>query len=201
LSQLTEEKDDPVHELIRMAKQRDRLLNHEEGDEILPAEAQSPEELEGLLSTLEGNGIDLDEDVAPARAARGAAEPIESPETAPAPKDEFPPDEVELDLSPGAAEKTEDPVRLYLREMGSVPLLKREGEVAIAKRIEHGQRLVAHRDSRAPQDRRGAAPSRPVHQGNCPLRPGGTDRGQHRKKDSSHPPNPGRAGSALREQS
>ena len=48
-------------------------------------------------------------------------------------------DEVELDLTPGLLEKTTDPVRIYLREMGSVPLLTREGEVALAKRIERGQ--------------------------------------------------------------
>src|SRR3990170_1112511 len=47
--------------------------------------------------------------------------------------------EVELDLTPGAIEKTNDPVRMYLREMGTVPLLTREGEVEIAKRIERGK--------------------------------------------------------------
>ena len=45
----------------------------------------------------------------------------------------------ELDLTPGTLEKTNDPVRMYLREMGTVPLLTREGEVTIAKRIERGQ--------------------------------------------------------------
>src|SRR5437773_578255 len=48
-------------------------------------------------------------------------------------------EDVELDLTPGALEKTNDPVRMYLREMGTVPLLTREGEVEIAKRIERGQ--------------------------------------------------------------
>ncbi len=51
-------------------------------------------------------------------------------------------DDVELDLTPGALEKTNDPVRMYLREMGTVPLLTREGEVEIAKRIERGQNRV-----------------------------------------------------------
>jgi RNA polymerase primary sigma factor len=45
-------------------------------------------------------------------------------------------DAVELDLTLGTSEKTDDPVRIYLREMGAVPLLNREGEVDIAKRIE-----------------------------------------------------------------
>jgi len=59
-------------------------------------------------------------------------------------------EDAELDLTPGAMGKREDPVRLYLREMGSVPLLTREGEVAIAKRIERGQRLVFKTISRSP---------------------------------------------------
>ncbi len=45
----------------------------------------------------------------------------------------------ELDLTPGTLDKTNDPVRMYLREMGTVPLLTREGEVEIAKRIERGK--------------------------------------------------------------
>src|SRR5262249_10561097 len=49
---------------------------------------------------------------------------------------------VEPDLTPGALEKANDPVRMYLREMGTVPLLTREGEVEIAKRIERGQLTV-----------------------------------------------------------
>jgi RNA polymerase primary sigma factor len=57
---------------------------------------------------------------------------------------------VELDLSPGTLEKTNDPVRMYLREMGTVPLLTREGEVEIAKRIERGQLRVLKALSRSP---------------------------------------------------
>jgi len=59
-------------------------------------------------------------------------------------------EEVELDLTPGALEKTNDPVRMYLREMGTVPLLTREGEVEIAKRIERGQLKVLKALSRSP---------------------------------------------------
>ena len=57
---------------------------------------------------------------------------------------------MELDLSPGALEKTNDPVSMYLREMGTVPLLTREGEVEIAKRIERGQLRVLKALSRSP---------------------------------------------------
>src|SRR6266446_4609068 len=59
-------------------------------------------------------------------------------------------EEVELDLSPGTLGKTNDPVRMYLCEMGTVPLLTRVGEVAIAKRIERGQMLVLKTISRSP---------------------------------------------------
>jgi RNA polymerase primary sigma factor len=59
-------------------------------------------------------------------------------------------EDVELDLTPGALDKTNDPVRMYLREMGTVPLLTREGEVEIAKRIERGQLEVLKTLSRSP---------------------------------------------------
>src|SRR5439155_21133620 len=59
-------------------------------------------------------------------------------------------EDVELDLTPGALEKTNDPVRMYLREMGTVPLLTREGEVEMAKRIERGQLRVLKAISRSP---------------------------------------------------
>ena len=59
-------------------------------------------------------------------------------------------EDVELDLTPGTLEKTNDPVRMYLREMGTVPLLTREGEVEIAKRIERGQMRVLKAISRSP---------------------------------------------------
>ncbi len=58
--------------------------------------------------------------------------------------------EPELDLTPGALDKTYDPVRMYLREMGTVPLLTREGEVAIAKRIERGKLAIIKSISRTP---------------------------------------------------
>ena len=51
-------------------------------------------------------------------------------------------EEPEIDLSPGPVEGSIDPVRTYLRDMGKVPLLKREGEVRVAQRIERGQMLV-----------------------------------------------------------
>ena len=61
-----------------------------------------------------------------------------------------PGEDLGIDLAPGAVEQTDDPVRIYLREMGVVPLLTREGEVDIAKRIERGQRRVLKALSRSP---------------------------------------------------
>ena len=142
-----EEKYDQVRQLINMGKERGYLL-YDEVNDILPAEVHSSEEIDDLLSTLERYGIDIYEDVSSAKAARAAAEAPETGE--PEPKEEGPAEEADLDLTPGALEKTNDPVRMYLREMGTVPLLTREGEVAIAKRIERGQLVVLKTITRSP---------------------------------------------------
>jgi len=142
-----EEKYDQVRQLINMGKERGYLL-YDEVNDILPAEVHSSEEIDDLLSTFERYGIDIYEDVSTAKAACEAAE---APETGEAePKEEGPAEEADLDLTPGALEKTNDPVRMYLREMGTVPLLTREGEVAIAKRIERGQLVVLKTITRSP---------------------------------------------------
>jgi len=142
-----EEKYDQVRQLINMGKERGYLL-YDEVNDILPAEVHSSEEIDDLLSTFERYGIDIYEDAATAKAARAAAEAAETVEAEP--KEGVATEEVELDLTPGTLEKTNDPVRMYLREMGTVPLLTREGEVAIAKRIERGQLLVLKTISRSP---------------------------------------------------
>jgi RNA polymerase primary sigma factor len=145
-----EEKYDQVRQLINMGKERGYLL-YDEVNDILPAEVHSSEEIDDLLSTFERYGIDIYEDVAAAKAARAALEATEPAEVEV--KEEAGgggSDEVELDLTPGLLEKTNDPVRMYLREMGTVPLLTREGEVAIAKRIERGQLLVLKTTTRSP---------------------------------------------------
>jgi RNA polymerase primary sigma factor len=142
-----EEKYDQVRRLINMGKERGYLL-YDEVNDMLPAEVHSLEEIEDLLSTFECCGIYVYEDVSRAKAARAAAESAEICDTKP--KEEVITEEVELDLTPGTMEKTNDPVRIYLREMGTVPLLTHEGEVAIAKRIERGQMLVLKTISRSP---------------------------------------------------
>jgi RNA polymerase primary sigma factor len=146
-----EEKYDQVRQLITMGKERGYLL-YDEVNDILPAEVHSSEEIDDLLSTFERYGIDVYEDLATAKAALAAADG----DGADPPKDDSPAassssdEDGGLDLTPGTLEKTNDPVRMYLREMGTVPLLTREGEVAIAKRIERGQLLVLKTITRAP---------------------------------------------------
>ncbi|MGC1596519.1 MAG: RNA polymerase sigma factor RpoD, partial [Candidatus Acidiferrales bacterium] len=131
-----------------MGKERGYLLCDEVND-ILPPEVHSSEEIDDLLSTFERYGIDVYEDLASAKAALAAADATDSAE--PLKESEaVASEDGELDLTPGSLEKTNDPVRMYLREMGTVPLLTREGEVAIAKRIERGQLLVLKTITRAP---------------------------------------------------
>ena len=145
MSQVIEDKHDHVRQLVALGKERGYLLFDEVND-ILPPGVHSPEEIDNLLSTLETYRIEIYEDVSAAKAALDAAEPLEPKVN----EEDALTGEVELDLTPGLLEKTTDPVRLYLREMGAVPLLTREGEVALAKRIERGQFLVLKTITRSP---------------------------------------------------
>src|SRR5271163_2645569 len=129
-----------------MGKERGDLL-YDEVNDILPAEVHSSEEIDDLLSTFERYGIDVYEDLSSAKAALAASDSGDAIEVK---ESDTSAEDGELDLTPGTLEKTNDPVRMYLREMGTVPLLTREGEVAIAKRIERGQLLVLKTITRAP---------------------------------------------------
>src|SRR3954462_10622024 len=129
-----------IKKLIDAGKEKGYLTYNEVND-LIPHELHSPEDLDDLLTTIGTQGIDLLEGSklpSSALEKRFDAEIGEEGE------------EVELDLTPGALEKTNDPVRMYLREMGTVPLLTREGEVEIAKRIERGQNRVLKALSRSP---------------------------------------------------
>ncbi len=143
-----EEKYDQVRQLIAMGKERGYLL-YDEVNDILPPEVHSSEEIDDLLSTFERYGIDVYEDLSSAKAALAAADSTDAIDVKDEPVSTASEDS-DLDLTPGTLEKTNDPVRMYLREMGTVPLLTREGEVAIAKRIERGQLLVLKTITRAP---------------------------------------------------
>ena len=144
-----EERYDQVRQLIHIGKERGYLL-YDEVNDILPAEVHSSEEIDDLLSTFERYGIDIYEDASAAKVARAALEIAGPAERDAKEEPATGGEEPELDLTPGLLEKTNDPVRMYLREMGTVSLLTREGEVAIAKRIERGQLLVLKAITRSP---------------------------------------------------
>src|SRR3982750_112680 len=119
-----------------------KYLTFDDLNRELPDNVVSPDDIEDVLQKLEGSNIpvaDSDERLLEQVAA-----------IVPDDEEEGTDEDVELDLSAGSLEKTNDPVRLYLREMGVVPLLTREGEVAIAKRIERGQLKTQKAISRSP---------------------------------------------------
>ena len=144
-----EEKYDAVRQLIAIGKERGYLL-YDEVNDSLPAEVHSSEEIDDLLTTFERNGIEIYEDQASAKAARAVEVSSDSGDHEIVVKEDIHEGESDLDLTPGSLEKTNDPVRMYLREMGTVPLLTREGEVTIAKRIERGQLVVMRAITRSP---------------------------------------------------
>ena len=138
-----DEKFDQVNKLISLGKEKGYLL-YDEVNDLLPSDVHSAEDLSDLLSMFDNEGIEVVD------SPRGKpAESIALDKTDDLKSDEAGED-VELDLTPGALDKTNDPVRMYLREMGTVPLLTREGEVEIAKRIERGQMKVFKALSRSP---------------------------------------------------
>jgi len=146
LTRPVEDEFDHVQQLILLGKERGYLL-YDEVNDSLPAEVNSSAEIDDLLSILERQGIQIYEDLATANAALPAANAAEGSD--PDARGELAAD-AGLDLSSGVDPKSQDPVRLYLREMGSVPLLTREGEVEIAKRMEQGQLVVMKVITRSP---------------------------------------------------
>jgi RNA polymerase primary sigma factor len=145
---VTQEKNDQLRGLITTGKERGYLLT-DEVNGVLAAEDHSAEDLDNLFASLEHDGIEIYEDVLAAKAAHTALEIAETAEIEPVQEPSLG-EETEADRKPGLLDKTSDPVRTYLREMGVVPLLTREREVSIAKRMERGQLLVLKTISRSP---------------------------------------------------
>ena len=123
-----------IDSLIEVGKEKG-YLTYGDVNDMLPEEIGSADDLDDLITTIGTQGIDLLDGP-----KFGSDKDFELEEG----------EDVELDLTPGTLEKTNDPVRMYLREMGTVPLLTREGEVEIAKRIERGQMRVLKAISRSP---------------------------------------------------
>ncbi len=133
-----EDKYDGVKELIILGKEKGYLL-YDEVNDALPDDIQSSEDLDQIFYLFGDAGIDIIDsehhlDVVQDKLRR---------------KNESG-DGADNEAAPETLEKTNDPVRMYLREMGTVPLLTREGEVEIAKRIEKGQKVVLKAISRSP---------------------------------------------------
>ncbi len=127
-----EEKYDEIRQLIILGKEKGYLL-YDEVNDMLPAELTSSEELDDLFAALGNAGIEVVDSEQKYREEKLLDRRSE---------------DVELDLAPITIDKTNDPVRMYLREMGTVPLLTREGEVAIAKRIERSKLSIIKTISR-----------------------------------------------------
>src|SRR5438309_3435002 len=137
-SPLLDLSDAAVKKMIKQAKKRG-FVTFDQLNEVLPSDQTSPEQIEDIMSMLSDMGINVTE-----------ADDSEGEED----KDEGGEDETDNELvevtqkavtevkksEPG--ERTDDPVRMYLREMGTVELLSREGEIAIAKRIEAGREAM-----------------------------------------------------------
>src|SRR5689334_23500519 len=137
-SPLLDLSDAAVKKMIKQAKKRG-FVTFDQLNEVLPSDQTSPEQIEDIMSMLSDMGINVTE-------ADDSGDDDE--------KDEGGDDETDNELvevtqkavtevkksEPG--ERTDDPVRMYLREMGTVELLSREGEIAIAKRIEAGREAM-----------------------------------------------------------
>src|SRR5204862_5525492 len=136
-SPLLDLSDAAVKKMIKQAKKRG-FVTFDQLNEVLPSDTTSPEQIEDIMSMLSDMGINVSE-----------AEEADADEEKEEADDDTDNELVEVTQKavtevkksePG--ERTDDPVRMYLREMGTVELLSREGEIAIAKRIEAGREAM-----------------------------------------------------------
>ena len=138
-----------VKKLISMGKEKG-FLTYDELNSTLPAEVVSSEQFGSIMTMFGEMDIEIvdapeGERIRKARDTEEASEEAEEAEVEAGASagEESEKEEKEIDLTPGALSRTDDPVRLYLKEMGSVALLSREGEIEIAKRIEEGKKDIA----------------------------------------------------------
>ena len=132
-----EEKYDEIRQLIIIGKEKGYLL-YEEVNDALPTDVTSSEDLEDLFGLLGTAGIEIVDSEDQYREEKLLDRTVKEKNAA------------ETEVTPATIDKTNDPVRMYLREMGTVPLLNREGEVEIAKRIERGKLAALKAISRVP---------------------------------------------------
>jgi RNA polymerase primary sigma factor len=123
-----------VKKLIDLGKEKG-YLTYDDVNDMLPAEVVSPDQIDDVMSIfgeMDIEVVDANQRVTLGGAGEDIAEEEEEEK------------EIELDSDGDVVGKTGDPVRMYLREMGTVSLLSREGEVEIAKKIEEGEKRVIH---------------------------------------------------------
>jgi RNA polymerase primary sigma factor len=130
-----------VKKLISLGKEKG-YLTYDELNSTLPAEMVSSEQLNNLMTIFGEMDIEIIDGSEGERYQKMMAEGEEAVEEVEEVEEAEEP-EKEIDLTPGVLSRTDDPVRLYLKEMGSVALLSREGEIEIAKRIEEGKNEIA----------------------------------------------------------
>jgi RNA polymerase primary sigma factor len=148
LALLTQEKHDLAGNLINLGKTRGYVL-HEEVNEVLSAEEHTTEEIDNLFSTFERDGTEIFEDISTAKAAHTALEVTQRIDLG-IRNDAIHEEETEIERPVHSVQKSTDPVSTYLREMGVVPLLTRETEITLAKRMERGKLRVMKTVSRSP---------------------------------------------------
>ncbi|MEI6572870.1 MAG: RNA polymerase sigma factor RpoD [Alphaproteobacteria bacterium] len=139
-SPLLDLSDAAVKRMIKLAKKRG-FVTHEELNEVLPSEEVTSDQIEDIFAMLNEMGINVveqEEAEAEAAEAEGEAEEEEGGDLVEATRSALP----ATTTTKEPTDRTDDPVRMYLREMGSVELLSREGEIAIAKRIEAGREAM-----------------------------------------------------------
>jgi RNA polymerase primary sigma factor len=136
-----DDKEDLMDRLLAIGR-RKKFLSFDELNREIPNKMMSPDDIEDVLNRLEGANISVADNDATLLEQAASLALDDDPEI-----DE---EDLDLDLSAGQIDKSNDPVRLYLREMGIVPLLTREGEVTIAQRIERGQIKTRKAISRSP---------------------------------------------------
>ncbi len=142
--EINEKYQDEVEKLLEVGKEKE-YLTYDDINRLLPADMNSADEIEAIFDVLGAEGIsisDSDEKFIEVVSTTVAGSDVKIEEAL----DE----ELDMDLTPGTLDKTNDPVRLYLREMAIVPLLTREGEVSIARRIERGRMRALKAISRSP---------------------------------------------------
>jgi RNA polymerase primary sigma factor len=144
VSDLNEKYSDEVEKLLEMGKEKE-YLTFDDINRLLPPELNSADDIEAIFDVIGAEGISISEndekflEVAASVDSNGDGKLEGVIE-----------EEIDLDLTTGILDKTNDPVRLYLREMAVVPLLTRDGEVSIARRIERGRMRIHKAISRAP---------------------------------------------------